>query len=188
VNVGIQTPDVINTLEQLNLADASLELPAINPADLNAVYPIEAGWVRKGDIAWNTATISLNGLIYTATDLVDSIIRYDAEQQGAILVGRNRFYSYIVLEVDGGTVNPLEFTLKTNIPGVLNIVMAQVSIPNPGAVAIGPIFIPAGLVLAINNSVNGGAGDTVNISCLGVQAPPGVPIPLMPPPRTLFKI
>jgi hypothetical protein len=179
MNTGIQTPDVVHVLEQLQTADANLELPVIDPSALEPVYPIQADWVRQGVIAANTASTTINGAFatFTDTDPTDFTLRFDALNQGAIQTGRNRQYNYIDMVVAGGTVTPIVCEMALNLPGVFTIRVIARSIANPSRMLFGPIFVPAGWDAIFSTLTVGGVGDVVAVSLIGIQAPTGVPIP-----------
>jgi hypothetical protein len=179
MDIGIQTPDSIHVLEQLQPADTNLELPTFDPSTLIPVYPSDPGWIRQGWIAGTSSSFSINS---TSVDIFDTepsdfTIRYDATQQQAFDIGRNRQYSLINIIVGGGTISPITVELGLDLIGVTTFRNVIRSVPNPGRLMLGPIFVPIGWRLFIQNITQGGAGDTLTATILGIQARSGVPIP-----------
>jgi hypothetical protein len=180
---GIQTPDVVHNIEQLQTADASIELPSIDPSALTPTFGLEPGWVRRGDISWNTAAVSINGANPTITDTDVTgvtILRFDALQQRRITVERQRMWNYIDISLGGGTVSPILINVFLDLPLLQSVFLGQFSGTNPGRIMIGPIYVPIGWTFNIRNNTAGGGGDTIQVSAMGVQALSGVPLPLQP--------
>ena len=183
MNVGIQTPDVIHNLEQLQTDDINLELPSIDPATLTPTYGIEAGWVRQGIIAANTGGHSINGTTVSLSDSVpaDFTLRYDSNQVGAIDIDHARYYTYIEARLTGGVVSPIEINFRIDLPNSMSVTLLVRNLVNPGRIMVGPIYIPVGWNLQGLTRTNGGGADEFSMSIVGIQAPSGVPISLIPP-------
>jgi hypothetical protein len=136
MQVGIQTPEAVASLEKLNLADRSID-------------------------STNTFTSSLSEDI-------------TSEEQ--------RFYSYLTIQIGGGTVANIQVTISRFIPAVLSYQpFLYPVIANPGFYAFGPVYIPPGSSIRVRNTIVGGAGDNMYVAGWGFQAPAGVAMPLTPP-------
>ncbi len=180
MRVGIQTPDAIVNFEQLQLSDASVDLPQIDPGNISPVLPVEPAWIRKGDIGWTDVGVSLNGIQITRSDLTNGSLVWDAINQGALIQGAQRYYHLVTFGLWGGIVSPIDISI-TVAQAAITVPIVELAVANPGQVTVGPVYVPPGWELRWQTLQNGGAGDQLNVRSVGVQAPPGLPIPLVPP-------
>ena len=169
--------------DPLKLTDLSVNNAQVDAELLTAVYPVEAAWVGMQPLISRGDAVSINGTSATISDTsCNTHIRPDT---GPPLEENNRYYTAISLQLDGtGTVNPIKVRVLIQSGTSANEVYA-VSATNPARTFIGPLFVPAGTTLNVNNTVNGGSGVTMGISLYGWQAGPGVPLPLTPSPAVI---
>ncbi len=179
--VGIQTADVINILERLQTADINLELPMIDPSILTSVFSFNPGWIRKGDVAIISPATTINGATIDFEDIsaADFTLGFDALNTGRILIENNRIWSNIEFTAAGGTTSPIECNLQIQFPGVMSVNVHRATVPNPGNLMAGPVYVPAGAELHFSTIGNGGVNDTMQVSAIGIQAPTGLPLPLV---------
>jgi len=174
MNVGLQTPRIINALDSLNPADASMEIPSIDPSVLTPTFPIDSAWMGLESHAIGTPTTSINGATVSFHDDVETDwatifpvgIVFDSQQNRMV---------WMTTTLAGGAVSPIRVRLSwTN--GLAGFDIWQGSVTNPGVISIGPIIVPASFQLRIRVGA-GGAGDTTVGTLLGFQSPAGVGFP-----------
>lgn len=181
MQVGIQTPEAVASLEKLNLADRSIDLPSIDPSVLSPVLPVDPAWIRPNHVTFASGAGSINGTSISMLD-IDSTNTFTSANNENITSDEQRFYSYLTIELGGGTVANITVTISRFIPAILSYQpFLNPVIANPGFFAFGPVYIPPGSSIRIRNNTHGGAGDNMYIAGWGFQAPAGVAMPLTPP-------
>ncbi len=179
--VGLQTPEGIATLEKLNLADASVDLPTIDPGILNPTLPIDPAFVRKGDVAFSFPSVSINGAASDRSDTADAVMNYSALGDTNIPAGNNRYYQFVSCILIGGGVSPINVSIILTQTGGWSFRYASLDIPNPGRGYFYGVNVPFSFSMRLRTNTNGGAGDTATGAILGVSQKPGVAFPLLPP-------
>lgn len=172
---GIQTPEVINSLNRLNPTDMSLDNPSLDPGTITPVYSLDPAWINMEPIQWT----------YPATSISGSSLTFE-DTSGAPLVGQAgkrekvRYYPNILCKANGGGTNPITlYVYRMNYTSVIpNQYWLEKTIVNPGHVNIGPFLLLQGEQLRIQYSAGSGS-DTALTQALGYTCDPGVPIPLV---------
>tara|TARA_Y100000310_G_C20686271_1_gene819235 strand:- start:273 stop:827 length:555 start_codon:yes stop_codon:yes gene_type:complete len=176
MSTGIQSPDLLNYFRRIQIDDLNPDLASIDPEILTPVYPVDPTWIGLDPIIAIIYATTINGV---AADLRD----VDADSSGFPgqdpQLANNRWYHNIRVFYAGGTVSPIITTFNYEYGTSANGLVTK-SQANPSRGFYGPIFVPAGAVLNLVTETFGGAGDTINVAFYGVQASPGVPLPLIP--------
>lgn len=181
MQVGIQTPEAVASLEKLNLADRSIDLPSIDPSVISPVLPVDPAWIRPNHVTFVSDAGDIDGVQISMLDItVSNTFTSSLEEQ--ITDREQRFYSYLTVQFGGGTVSSIQVTISRFIPQILGYQsFLEPVIPNPGIFSFGPVYIPPGSSMRVRNKVNGGSGDSMYFAGFGFQAPAGVAMPLTPP-------
>ncbi len=172
---GIQTVDVPDAFNPLDLTDLSVDAGTIDPATLVATYPIESGWVGMQSIVCSLGGQTL-GAWRTWSDASPTSSAFPTSVPDVTL---NRWYTHISVTCAGGATNPIPMQFRYQIgTGTWNLLTED--FVNPARATVSGIFVPAGYNLEAANQVSGAGGDTVTIELIGYQASRGVALPLFP--------
>ena len=172
---GIQQTDVINAFSRLNPTDQSVDAGTFDPDTLIPTYPIDSTWLDQdltmvyGAQSTTGINVQIRDVDYAAVGGTSPVNPLD-----------NRFYSHIRVQTLNGTVTPIIFTLRWNISGT-SYEVYRWTMASPATAYIGPVYVPSRIILGVYNETQGGAGDTANATFVGLQAKPGIPLPLIPP-------
>lgn len=173
---GIQTPDVPGAFDVLELDDLSVDAGSIDPQTISAVYPVESAWISQSPIICSLGSQTLGAW----RTWLDTTTTASASPTTVPLVNQNRWYTSITVSITGGSVDPIAYQLSLQV-GAANWPISRFDQPNPSRGYIHGIWIPAGYTLAITNS-DSGAGATMTVELMGLQAPRGSALPLFPTP------
>jgi hypothetical protein len=173
---GIQTPEIIASIDKLNLNDSSVDLPTLDPSSLTATYAIDPGWINSSYFGSGIAATSINGSSVDWRDAGNGILLAGLWNT-APEMGEQRYYECIGIDIAGGTVNPVPVNIYIDNL-VFSVPLIKTTVANPGTMSIRGVYIPPGLRLRLIIG-NGGAGDTARVDCLGVRSDPGVPLPIL---------
>jgi hypothetical protein len=173
MTTGIQTAEVINNLDRLNLEDVGVELPRVESGLLTPTYTIDPAWVSLEHSSGTNLATSINGTIVNMDD-----VGMQVQQGPSLTVGIQRYWSNCQIRLVGGTVNPMEIYVASTFGGSSTVFLV-LTMPNPGRVNIGPFLMGLGTTHRVSNGALGGAGDTMFVTRIGITAASGVPIPLV---------
>lgn len=173
---GIQTVDVPDAFNPLELDDLSVDAGQIDPETLVATYPIESGWINMQPIVCTLGGQALGGW----REWFDIGGSTGSAFPTAIPdITKNRWYTNITITLSGGVTNPILVSFFWYI-GTTNWNLYKPSFTNPSKVTVSNIFVPAGITLRIANGTSAAAGDSIGVELIGFQASPGVALPLIP--------
>lgn len=175
MRTGIAQTDVIDAFERLNLNDTSVDAGGIDPEELTAVYPVEAAWLGMESMILTSGGLDINAGLQQWRD-VDAVLGQMGE---APTIAENRLYQTVSIALAGGAVTPIRVGLQLEVGGAAQWI-DRFSLAAPGNLFYHNVFVPAGAVLRVRTMTNGGVGDTVIFTVVGLKTPRGVPLPMIP--------
>ena len=175
---GIQRVDVINAFQPLSLDDLAVSGGQIDPESIAATYNIDGAWIGQEILAMEAAakSVAVGSVTFDDTSLTDFTLGSLPGGEPA-QVGRNRYYHNIMVHVATVTTSPRTLAIHY-VFGAGADQLTQLDLVT-GRHTLGPIFVPAGAILRLVAGT-GGAGDTTAVNMFGLQALPGVPLPIIP--------
>ncbi len=185
MQTGLQSPDIVHNIERLIPADASIELPEVDPSILTPTLPIESGWVNMQPYIMQDGSIDLNGVTASRVDAGAGVATVATTLfNTAPTQTDQRFYQTISVELTGGTVSPIMIFVNLRVQNVATN-YTRIDCANPGSLVINSVYVPAGMILQVGTAENGGAGDLLHLGWSGISCPSGVRIAATPAPTTL---
>jgi len=186
----VQNTDIRAPLDVLQVGPRVLNLPNIDERTLSWVYPLAGEFLAYRAAAWRTAAVSINGATIDVRD-DGSVVGITQDATVYQVAADGRFYTAIRIAIAGGAVDPMPVVVsQLVIPpggGVQGYRLSTLSIANPGEACVGPIYVPPGQVLQVQNQANGGAGDTMTVFALGALNARGTPA-ILTPGRTVSQV
>lgn len=184
--VDIQQTNIRRAVDLLTPSPPNTYMPRMDERALHFTYPVSPEFLTVNPVLLYTAATSINGTLLQMRDdgtgtLAPAFYGDDIE-----VATEGRFYQVVAITLAGGTVNPIQCLVGIGMvdPGgtFRNFVIHRADVANPGYHFLSSVYVPPGMVLAVQTTAAGGAGDTLTVHALGLKHVIGTPIQMLPAP------
>lgn len=174
MRTGIQSPNIPNIWNPLDLADANPELPEVDTSLIQVVYDIDPAYVSLTPLLLSES----QSVAAASASFIASTTMTERPGSAALDPNLVQIYHHINTEISGGTNTPLQVGFFLRRGGSTDI-LDQFAHVNAGRANAGALLVPAGWDLQITCQ-QGGAGDSFTAFVNGYQVAAGLPVPVVP--------
>lgn len=174
---GSQNPNTVSVWDPLDLDEMQPPLPRIDTENLVPTYHVDPAWLKVEPLVYQY-NASTNGTGFDIT--VESDF---TQASGSQIIDRekNQLWHTIFFMYIGGSVSPQRWRMRLdNKTGTTYQIFEDRNFTNPGTITFGNLLISSGFDLGFYGLTAGGAADSITIVVQGVQARPGLPLPVIP--------
>lgn len=180
---AVQNTNIRATMEKLEVAPPSADLPQVDPKQLVWTVNTDPAWLGLMPIAIRAGNVDINGASATLVDNGSGVAL--TSDQNPIVVGtQGRYYQAIRIQLNGASVSPILIGIGSRYldpNGTLRDYYHLIEdMTNPSQIVFGPLYVPPLVLMFAQTFVNGGAGDTVTFAANGLSHEIGTSIPMFP--------